>query len=195
MPKNVHPRVHAHPHWPRYASVMSTKRPLTAPQIPPSTGKTASFVDLLRTRREDLGWSQEELGEVLWDYLVKMAERFDEPTILKAKPSKETISQWERMFSPNASTALKRKKVLFPQALYAAWARVLGLRQVVDFVGAEDPAERVFLPPEVAGTARRLNGLPDHQRELINGVVTELFAAYRDDHEEKMPLQPWHSRK
>lgn len=169
----VNRTVNTEPTRVRYLRVMNTEDDPTP--LPPATGKTRSIVGRLRSRREQLGLSQAELGERVFRYANRMAERYGEAPRWGQPISRSAISKWEAMFPADPEkevpSAVKDRRQSFSIFDYGCWARALGLRLVVDLVEVDENAEVVTLTGPDAEYVAELLDLDSEKRELILSIA------------------------
>ncbi len=112
-------------------------------------GHSRALRKQLREKRENLGLSQEEVGR-------RIAALLD----TKAEYGRSAISNWER-FKKHPSVDA-----------FAAWARVLGVRLLVDIV--DDSAATIHMAPGRAESAREYALLDDRDAAYIEQLLAML---------------------
>ena len=168
---------------PGYSARMTDKKPTPTP-LPARTGKTLAIAARLRQRRRDMGITQEELGQRVYDYANRNSIRFDERKRWKKPPSKSAIAQWEAMFpldGQEVNDKLKDRRVSFSMNDYACWARALGMRLVVDLVDMEEPRQARLVTDQEAALLDRFANLPESKRQMIAELVGDVAGNNSDE--------------
>ena len=122
-------------------------------------GHSRALRHQLREKRESLGLSQEEVGR-------RVAAMLD----TKAEYGRAAISNWERFKKHPSIDA------------FAAWARVLGVRLLVDIV--EDTNNVIQVAPERAEKAREYALLDDRDAAYVDELLSIL--PLMDDRDRRM---------
>ncbi len=129
----------------------SRRDPPTSP--PDNTGRTRMLRQRLKARREALGLTQEQVAQLISDDPL----RDDKPI------GNTAVSNWE---------TLKRHPKIDD---FAAWARVLGMRLIVDLDDAESDRVPVLLPPgRHVELAKAISTLPDDDFTYVEALVRRL---------------------
>lgn len=114
------------------------------------TGKSRHLRQLLKKRRDELGWSAQRVAD-------KVAEEIGRKSL-----SGESVRQWEQFISHPSIDK------------YAAWCRVLGMRLVMEVV--DDSSDRVvaLLDPQVADLARALDMASAADRTMLRQMMERM---------------------
>lgn len=121
-----------------------------------STGHSRHLRDVLRAARERLGMSQREVAEAI-------SERLDDERVV----SSSAVSEWERFHRHPGIDVM------------AAWARVVGLRLIVDLDDLKTDRVHLSLRPRAAEVARLLDLLTDPDLQVVTSLVERLLPGKR----------------
>jgi transcriptional regulator with XRE-family HTH domain len=118
------------------------------------TGHSRAMRLILKQARADRDLSARELGEMIRRRLVATGDADAEA------PAPSTIYAWE---------AFKRHPSI---ASYAAWARVLGYRLIVELDGADQQRKPVLVRTgEAAAAARLIDAMPEEKRRALLAMI------------------------
>lgn len=120
-------------------------------RIEERTGQSRHIRQLLRAARESQGWTQQQVAD-------KITERLQ----LERSLTGAAVSEWER-FGRHP-----------PINVFAAWARSLGRRLVVQLDESAGDRVAVMLRPETADLARAIDLLGDADRALVDSMVSRM---------------------
>jgi transcriptional regulator with XRE-family HTH domain len=122
----------------------------------PRTGHSEALRSKLRAARERRGLTQPELAQLITEELKR------------PKPlAPSALSQWETFDRHPRIDDM------------AAWARVLGLRLVVELDDAQGKRIPVMLSPEVAEVAREIEAADEEDRQWAIDTIRRMFARKR----------------
>jgi transcriptional regulator with XRE-family HTH domain len=114
------------------------------------TGYTRMLRERLRAARVARGLTQKEVA-------ADVAKRIGETV------GHSTISNWETMFrQPRIDE-------------FAAWARAVGMRLVVDLEPSDSPRIPVMLDRDTAELAKAIDRLPAEQRQAVSAIVEQFI--------------------
>jgi ribosome-binding protein aMBF1 (putative translation factor) len=146
----------------------TTKKEFAA-HLNQKSGHSRRLRAVLKSARERQGVSARALAGFIARRKTEI-QREIEPDAVEETPHHEnTIYGWERFeYHPNIVD-------------FAAWARVLGFRLVVDLDDAEDGRTMVLLSTrEAVEAARAVDMMPDEKRSLVIGLIRGLQSGYRE---------------
>lgn len=116
-----------------------------------ASGHSRHLRSLLRAARERVGLTQQQVAD-------KITERLQ----LERPLSGSAVSEWERFGRHPAVNVM------------AAWARVVGLRLLVELDASTGPRIPVLVRPETADLARSIDLLSDEDRALVSSMVSRM---------------------
>ena len=128
------------------------------------TGHSKRLRTILKEARERLDLSAREVAERIAAHLRDVGDTDATP------PSVNTIYSWEK-FERHPSISN-----------FAAWARVLGYRLIVELDAADSKRHPILVrTEEAAEAARRIDRLDEKQREAVLLLIRSMSAHIRDD--------------
>lgn len=119
--------------------------------VEPEVGHSKHLRAVLRAARERMNLTQQEV-----------AERITEMLALERPLSSSSVSEWERFGRHPAVNVM------------SAWARVVGLRLVVDLDSSRGERIPVMLRPAASELARAIDLLSDEDRDLVRQMVSRM---------------------
>lgn len=117
--------------------------------LPEVSGHSRHLRGVLRAAREKLGWTQQQVADKITDRLQ-----------LEKPLSGSSVSEWERFGRHPAINVM------------SAWARVVGLRLLVDLDAGTGNRIPVLVRPRSADLCRTIDLLSDEDQQTIKNVVT-----------------------
>lgn len=117
--------------------------------LPEISGHSRHLRGVLRAAREKLGWTQQQVADKISDRLQ-----------LEKPLSGSSVSEWERFGRHPAVN------------LMSAWARVVGLRLLVDLDSARGDRIPVLVRPRSTDLVRAIDLLSDEDQTTVRNIVS-----------------------